>query len=438
MADQLKVLLIGGGGREHALAYAIHKSPLLEKLYIAPGNPGTETLGENIALNYDDRQELLSFVRDHNIDLTVVGPEDPLVGGIVDILEEQGHKAFGPSRYAAQLEGSKAFAKRFMKDYSIPTADYATFASDNFKEARSYLREEVSFPVVLKADGLAGGKGVFVCQTKEEALSNLDYIQADKKISKAAEKLVIEEFLEGEEASVFVISDGEEAKIIGNAQDHKRIGEGDTGLNTGGMGAYSPAPVVTNEVLEQVASEIIRPTIDGMIQEGAPYKGILYLGLMITGGGPKVVEYNCRMGDPECQAILPRLNSDWLQAMWNTVQGRLDEVKIELDDNYYCCVVMASDGYPGEYEKGKEIKGLDRLRDEDLVFHSGTKRQDGKILTDGGRVLSVVNHGDTLREAVNQTYQGVRKIHFENAYYRRDIAHKGMAREENQPGPDKG
>lgn len=430
MADQLNVLLIGGGGREHALAHAIHKSSLLKKLYIVPGNPGTEELGENVSLNYEDREELLSFISDHNIDLTVVGPEDPLVNGIVDVLEEEGHKVFGPSRDAARLEGSKAFAKQFMKDYSIPTAGYATFSNDNFDESRDYLKGEVAYPVVLKADGLAGGKGVFVCHTKEEALSNLDYIESDKKISKAADKLVVEEFLEGQEASVFVISDGEEAKIIGNAQDHKRIGEGDTGLNTGGMGAYSPAPVVTDGVLEQVSSQIIRPTIDGMEKEGYPYKGILYLGLMITENGPKVVEYNCRMGDPECQAILPRLNSDWLKAMWQTVQGRLDEVEIELDNNYYCCVVMASEGYPQEYDKGKEIKGLDRIRSDELVFHSGTKRENGKIISDGGRVLGVVNHGATLREAVDRTYHGVRKIHFENVYYRRDIAHKGIEREE--------
>ncbi|MDX1586447.1 MAG: phosphoribosylamine--glycine ligase [Balneolaceae bacterium] len=423
----MNVLLLGSGGREHALAWCINKSDKLDDLYIAPGNPGTAEVGTNVDLSLADFEAILNFIEDKEIELTVVGPEKPLVDGIVDYLEDKGHKVFGPSKQAAQLEGSKKFAKEFMKKNRIPTADYETFTQDEYDEAFEYIRDRDEYPVVLKADGLAGGKGVFICETEESVEQRLNQLKEDSKLSDAAETLVVEEFMKGEEASVFVLSDGQTAKVIHNAQDHKRIGEGDTGLNTGGMGAYCPAPVVTNEMRHRIEKEIVLPTISAMLLDDMPYKGILYCGLMITDKGPRVVEFNCRFGDPECQAVVPSLKSDLLELMDAASSGELAGHEIELDDLYRCCVVLASEGYPKTYETGKVIEGLDRISEDTNIFHAGTVSKDGQLLTDGGRVLSIVGAGETLQEAIKNTYAEVKKVSFENAYYRSDIGVKGLA-----------
>lgn len=422
---EYNVLLLGSGGREHAMAWGIAKSPLLANLFSAPGNPGTASLGENISITLSDFDGIWSFIQKNNIDLTIVGPEQPLVDGIVDFLEEKGHPVFGPKKQAAMLEGSKEFAKEFMNRHSIPTADYKVFEQEEFEQAADYIKEKNQYPIVLKADGLAGGKGVFIPETQKEALDVLQELKDNSSLKQAASKLVIEEFMKGEEASVFAISDGNSYKIIGNAQDHKRIGEGDTGLNTGGMGAYSPAPVVSKNILQKVEDEIIAPTIDGMREEGHPYTGILYCGLMITEVGPKVVEYNCRFGDPECQVILPRMQSDLLEVIIACTQSKLDEIEIRFDDEFKCCVVLASGGYPEGYEKGKEIFGLGNISDA-LVFHAGTKAKNGIIFTNGGRVLNIVGSGKSLDAAIQNTYKEIEKINFENAYYRTDIGAKGL------------
>ncbi|SMO68674.1 phosphoribosylamine--glycine ligase [Fodinibius sediminis] len=423
----LNVLLLGSGGREHAMAWSMAKSDRLDDLYIAPGNPGTAQLGENVDLALADFDAILAFVENNNIDLTVVGPEQPLVEGITDFLEAEGHKVFGPSRIAAQLEGSKKFANEFMKKNHIPTADFETYSQDEFDQALSVIKKKDNYPVVLKADGLAGGKGVFICETEEEVEKRLDELKENTRFGDAAETLVVEEFMKGEEASVFVISDGKTAKIIHYAQDHKRIGEGDTGLNTGGMGAYAPTPVLGKRMLQRIEKEVILPTVSAMLLDGNPYKGILYCGLMITEEGPKVVEYNCRFGDPECQAILPSLESDLLELMEAAADQRLDQKEVRIDDKYRCCVVLASKGYPLDYEKGKEITGIEDVSDDALVFHAGTKAEGGKIFTDGGRVMNVVGAGKTLPEAIKNTYSEVKKINFENKYYRSDIGAKGLA-----------
>ncbi len=420
------VLLIGGGGREHAIAWKLQQSDYLGKLFIAPGNPGTAQIGTNSDLHISDFEKVADFSIENKIDLVVVGPENPLVDGMADYLKDHNIPVFGPQKDAARLEGSKDFAKSFMEKYDIPTAAYKSFSSDNTEEALSYIDSRGVFPVVLKADGLAAGKGVFICDSREEAEIRLDQYRSDENLRKASGTIVVEEFMEGEEASVFVISDGFTAKVIHNAQDHKRVGDGDTGLNTGGMGAYCPAPVMNKDVSEQVEKEIIGPTITGMQMEESPYKGILYVGLMITSTGPKVVEYNCRFGDPECQVILPSLKNDLLDLMLSAEEQRLDQKEIQLDEKFRCCVVMASGGYPESYEKGKAIHGLDSVDEELLVFQAGTIQSDDALLSSGGRVLNVVGSGDTLREAIDHTYQNVEKIHFENAYYRTDIGAKGL------------
>jgi len=420
------VLLIGGGGREHSIAWKLNQSDLLGKLYVSPGNPGTDIIGENVQIDTGNFEKVFRFVNEHQIDLVIIGPEKPLVDGLADYLEDKGIPVFGPEKAAAQLEGSKEFAKEFMKKYEIPTAEYRTYSSDQFDDALAYIVNRNKFPVVLKADGLAAGKGVFICDSKEEAVKRFQQFSEDDTLRKASGKVVVEEFMEGEEASVFVISDGFSAKTLHHAQDHKRIGEGDTGLNTGGMGAYCPAPVLTKKIMERVEAEIIQPTITGMQLEECPYKGILYIGLMITDEGPKVVEYNCRFGDPECQAILPSLKNDLLDLIICTNEQRLDEKEIQIDDEYRCCVVIASGGYPVNYEKGKVIKGLHDIDSEALIFHAGTSRQNGEIITSGGRVLNIVGHGNTLQKAIDHTYENVKLIHFEDAYYRSDIGHKGL------------
>lgn len=420
------VLLLGSGGREHALAWGIAKSPHLGKLFIAPGNPGTESLGNNVELDSFDFNAVWNFIQSNSIHLTVVGPEQPLVEGIADFLEGKCHAVFGPRQQAAMLEGSKEFAKDFMKRHNIPTAGYEVFSQDEFDRAAEYIIEKGSYPIVLKADGLAGGKGVLIPENEADAISALEELQ-EGSLSNAASRLVIEDFMVGEEASVFAICDGNSYKVIGNAQDHKRIGEGDTGLNTGGMGAYSPAPIVTKELLKRVESEIIEPTISGMKAEGNPYQGILYVGLMITKEGPKVVEYNCRFGDPECQVIVPAMKSDLLNIIVSSTEGRLSETVIELDDLYRCTVVMVSGGYPESYKKEKVISGLENV-DKGIVFHAGTKNQGGTLVTNGGRVLNVVGEGSSLEEAIDNSYVQIKKISFEKAFYRRDIGAKGLKR----------
>jgi phosphoribosylamine--glycine ligase len=421
---KINVLLIGSGGREHALAWGIAKSPLLNTLFIAPGNPGTKSLGENVSLNVSNHAEVKQFVEEHDVKLTVVGPEQPLVEGIADFLEHAGHKVFGPKKAAAMLEGSKEFAKDFMARHQIPTAAYKVFDQDDFDAAAQYIKSQNSYPVVLKADGLAGGKGVLIPETEAEAMEALEELKTGS-LSGAASRLVIEEFMEGEEASVFAICDGNTFKVIGNAQDHKRVGEGDTGLNTGGMGAYSPAPIITAELLAQTEKEIIMPTIQGMKAEGYPYTGFLYVGLMITADGPKVVEYNCRFGDPECQVIIPRMESDLLEVLVASGEGKLAHSRISFDSKFRCTVVLASGGYPQSYEKGKVISGLGEVQ-QALIFHAGTKSDGEQIVTNGGRVLNVVGSGDTLQEAIDQTYAEITKISFEGSYYRSDIGAKGL------------
>lgn len=420
------VLLIGSGGREHAIAWKLKQSNNLGKLFIAPGNPGTDQAGTNVKLDTSNFSLVAQFVEEQSIDVVVVGPEAPLVRGLADFLVENNIPVFGPKKSAAMLEGSKEFAKEFMAKYNVPTADYAVFSNDEFDDALTFVQSKESYPVVLKADGLAGGKGVFICADEEEVKTRLAQLQQDASLKKAAGRLVVEEFMEGEEASVFVISDGHTAHIIHHAQDHKRIGDGDTGLNTGGMGAYAPAPVLTDEILERVQKEIIEPTITGMQLEESAYLGILYIGLMITEEGPKVVEYNCRFGDPECQVILPSLENDLLELILATTDQRLDEKSIQLTNQYTCCVVLASGGYPTKYETGKTIQGIENLDNDVFLFHAGTELKDRELLTSGGRVLNVVGRGNTLKEAIDHTYENVRKINFDGCYYRTDIGHKGF------------
>ncbi len=420
------VLLIGGGGREHALAWKLSQSELLKTLFIAPGNPGTSQFGKNISLDISDADRVVLFCRNKKVDLVVIGPEKPLVEGLADHLESHGISVFGPRKEAAKLEGSKMFAKKFMKKYEIPTASFKTFSSDKFDEALNYIEKRDRWPVVLKADGLAAGKGVFICESAEEAGQRLKQYRENDMLKEASDRLVIEDFMKGEEASVFVMCDGHSAKILHHAQDHKRIGDGDTGLNTGGMGAYSPAPIVDDHMLDRIEREIIAPTITGMQLEEAPYKGILYLGLMITPKGPKVVEYNCRFGDPECQVILPSLKNDLLDLMVASEEQRLDEKEIQVDELFRCCVVLASEGYPGSYQKGKRISGIENTDSNALIFQAGTALEHGELVTSGGRVMGVVGSGGTLQQAIDHAYDNVDKISFEGAYWRKDIGKKGL------------
>jgi len=425
--EQLNVLLIGSGGREHALAWAIAKSPILKKLYIAPGNPGTASLGENISLDLEDFDDVLAFAEDNEIDLVVVGPEQPLVDGITDYLTDYGINVFGPTKAAAALEGSKSFAKSIMQKYGIPTAGYEVFERHEIAKLESYLEEQAVYPVVLKADGLAAGTGVFICHNPVEAVEYIDRIMNDVNLSAAASLIVVEEFMQGEEVSVFAFSDGVTARYLMHAQDHKRIGDGDTGLNTGGMGAYAPAPVLDESGVKHVMDTIISPMIDAMGSEETPYVGMLYCGLMMTAEGPKVVEFNCRFGDPECQVMMPALKSDLLELMAMTVSGKLEYASIETHAGYYCSVVMASEGYPESYEKGFPITGLSEALKGASVFFSGVNDSgSGELITSGGRVLNVVGHGVTLKEAIDNAYHSVSQIKFANAYYRNDIGNKGL------------
>jgi phosphoribosylamine--glycine ligase len=421
----MNVLLIGSGGREHAIAWKLAQSKDLTKLYIAPGNPGTAQCGQNIPVGADDADKLLDFARQNDVGLVIVGPEDPLAAGLVDAFEAAGIKAFGPSADAAQLEADKAFAKQLMRSSSVSTAEGRTF--DRFSDAKAYIasRDE---PVVVKAAGLAKGKGVFVCDDPSDGILAAEQIMCDKVFGPAGDRIIVEDKLLGEEASILAFVDGRNIYVMESSQDHKPIGDGDTGPNTGGMGAYSPAPVVTEDLMNQITREILVPVVDGMNRNETPYKGVLYAGLMITGGGPRVLEFNVRFGDPETQPILARLKSDLLKVLLAVCNGTLDQITLEWDRRPAVCVVMASGGYPGDYEKGKKIVGLqeaERLEDV-IVFHAGTKDMNGDIVTNGGRVLGVTALGDTIQDAKARAYRAVDKIKFDGAYCRRDIADKAI------------
>ena len=419
----MNILVIGSGGREHALYWKLSESPQTEQIYAIPGNPG---MGASVAIALDDHAAILHFVKEHEIGLVVVGPEVPLMNGLVDELEAAGIRAFGPRANAAEIEGSKSFAKDLMKKYGIPTARYEVFTAA--EPARAYIRQEGA-PIVVKADGLAAGKGVIVAMTEQEALDAVDAIMEDHSFGDAGARVVIEEFMEGEEASLLAFTDGTMIRPMISAQDHKRAYDGDRGPNTGGMGTYAPAPVMTPEMTERAVEEVLKPTIAAMAKEGRVYRGCLYLGLMVTADGPKVVEFNARFGDPETQVVLPLLDSDLVAIMCACADGTLADVPIRWKDGAAVCVVLASGGYPGHYDKGQEIHGLaDAEAMGALVFHAGTAMKDGKLVTNGGRVLGVVGRGADISSAVDSAYAAATKISFKDAYYRKDIAHRALER----------
>lgn len=423
----MNILVVGGGGREHALVWKLAQSPKVEKIYCAPGNAGIAALAECLPISAEDVDGLVSKAVELAVDMVVVGPEAPLTMGLTDRLVAQGIRVFGANRKAAQIEGSKAFAKDLMKKNGIPTGDYEVF--EDYRAARNYV-EKKGAPIVVKADGLAAGKGVFPCQTKEEAFEALDRIMKAREFGTAGDKVVIEEFLTGEEASFLVFTDGRTILPLPSSQDHKAVHDGDRGPNTGGMGAYSPAPVVTPELEKEIMEKIMRPTIDGLAGEGCPYKGVLYAGLMIGEKGPQVLEYNARFGDPETQPLLMRLKSDLFEIFEAIVEGRLNEVKPKWSKKAAVCVVLAAEGYPGSYEKGRVIEGLDQAaqRKKVMVFHAGTAEKDGRIVTGGGRVLGVCALGDDVEAAISRAYKGVDDISWEGMHCRRDIGRKALDR----------
>ena len=416
----MKVLIVGSGGREHAIAYSVAKSKKADKIYCAPGNAGIGLLAECVPIGAMEFDKLVAFAKEKEIDLTIVGMDDPLVGGLVDELEAAGLRAFGPRKNAAILEGSKAFSKDLMKKYHIPTAAYETF--DSARDALNYL-EGASFPIVLKADGLALGKGVLICQDLSQAREGVRAIMEDKQFGSAGNRLVVEEFLTGREVSVLSYVDGKTIKTMTSAQDHKRAGDGDTGLNTGGMGTFSPSPFYTKEVDRFCREHIYQATVDAMAAEGRPFKGIIFFGLMLTEKGPRVLEYNARFGDPEAQVVLPRMKNDIIEVMEACIDGKLDSIELVFEDNAAVCVVLASQGYPVKYEKGFAVKGLERFEGQDscFCFHAGTKRAGEEIVTNGGRVLGVTAKGRTLKEARENAYKAAEWISFENKYMRHDI-----------------
>jgi len=426
----MNVLVVGGGGREHALAWKLAQSSKVERVYVAPGNAGTarEPKVENIAIDAGDVPLLVEFARSADIGLTVVGPEAPLVQGVADRFAEQGLRCFGPARSAARLEGSKEFAKDFLARHAIPTADYRTFTT--FKEARAYL-ENAALPIVVKADGLAAGKGVTVARSREEALEAARDCLEEERFGEAGRRVVIEECLEGEEASFICMVSGRQVMALASSQDHKARDDGDRGPNTGGMGAYSPAPVVDDAMHRRIMREVIEPTVRGLGTEGIPYLGFLYAGLMITADGtPRVLEFNCRFGDPETQPIIMRLDTDLLDLCEAAVDGRLNAMTVAWRPEAALGVVMAAGGYPADYEKGNAIDGLEAVDTGDVkVFHAGTRDSDGRIVTDGGRVLCVTALGETVRAAQTRAYEAVEKIHWQNCYYRRDIGARAVERD---------
>ena len=423
----MNILLVGSGGREHALAWKIRQSPLVTKLYIAPGNGGTALEGENVPIQADDIPALVAFAVDHSIGLVVTGPELPLVLGLKNALTKKGIPCFGPGAYAAQLEGSKGFAKSVMREAEVPTADFAIF--DDYKMARAYLAKQ-PMPVVIKADGLAAGKGVVIAANLDEGLQALKEMMQDKIFGSAGTRVVIEEALQGEEASFLAFCDGHTVVPLPSAQDHKRIGDGDTGPNTGGMGAYSPAPILTRKDYQATSDLVIKPIIQHLDSMDHPFKGVLYAGLMYTDKGPYVLEYNVRFGDPECQPLLARLDTDIVEIMLACEEGRLHEIDIAIKPEHCMCVVLAAEGYPGSYAKGMEITGIDEAETMEgvKVFQGGTRVENGKTVTAGGRVLGVTALGKDLATAKARAYEAVDKIHFQGKYYRKDIGDKGLAR----------
>ena len=416
----MKVLIVGSGGREHAIAVSVAKSPKVEKIYCAPGNAGIGLIAECVPIGAMEFDKLTAFAKEKEVDLVVVGMDDPLVGGLVDKLKEAGIRTFGPEKKAAILEGSKAFSKELMKKYGIPTAGYETF--DNAQDALNYL-EMVEFPIVLKADGLALGKGVLICNNLEEARQGVQTIMLDKQFGDAGNLLVIEEFMTGREVSVLSFVDGKTIKTMTSAQDHKRAYDGDQGPNTGGMGTFSPSPFYTKEIDDFCQKYIYQATVNAMAREGREFKGIIFFGLMLTEFGPRVLEYNARFGDPEAQVVLPRMKNDIIEVMEACIDGRLDEIDLQFEDNAAVCVVLASEGYPVKYEKGFLIHGLERFEGEDsyFCFHAGTKMSDQGIVTNGGRVLGITAKGRDLKEARANAYEAVQWVSFENKYMRHDI-----------------
>ncbi|TWT83148.1 Phosphoribosylamine--glycine ligase [Planctomycetes bacterium CA13] len=429
----MKVLIVGSGGREHALAWKISQSPRVETVFVAPGNAGTAVDAVNVPIEVTDIEGLVKFAKDELIDITVVGPEVPLVLGLVDAMQEEGLKVFGPSKAAAELEGSKVFCKNLLHAANVPTADYRAFRSAD--DASRYIKDRYSEPndpvnVVIKADGLAAGKGVIVCDTRSEALEAIDRIAHQREFGEAGKELIIEERLFGQEASVLAITDGETIMTLPAAQDHKPAHDGDTGPNTGGMGAYCPTPIVDEAMMEKVESDVLVPVVHAMKRARRPFKGVLYAGMMLTSAGPKVLEFNVRFGDPECQPLLMRLKTDLIDVIEATIDGRLGELgPLEWDERPSICVVMASEGYPGDYEKGRTIRGLDRAAElpDVKVFHAGTAIDDGRIYNTGGRVLGVTAIGNSISNAKLQAYTAVKEIRWEGAWCRKDISDKALA-----------
>lgn len=416
----MKVLIVGSGGREHAIAAAVAKSPKADKIYCAPGNAGIAELAECVPIAAMEFDKLVAFAKKESIDLTIIGMDDPLVGGVVDAFEAEGLRVFGPRKNAAILEGSKAFSKDLMKKYDIPTAAYENF--DSAEAALAYL-ETADFPIVLKADGLALGKGVLICNTLEEAKDGVKSIMLDKQFGSAGNRLVIEEFMTGREVSVLSFVDGKTIKTMTSAQDHKRALDGDKGLNTGGMGTFSPSPFYTKEVEEFCEKYVYQKTVDAMAAEGRTFTGIIFFGLMLTEKGPRVLEYNARFGDPEAQVVLPRMKNDIIEVMEACIDGKLDTIDLQFEDNAAVCVVLASEGYPVKYDKGLPIRGLENFKDKEgyYVFHAGTAMKDGQIVTNGGRVLGVTAKGKDLKEARANAYEAAKWIDFDNKYCRSDI-----------------
>ncbi len=425
----MNILVIGSGGREHAIVWKLKQRKQVETIFCAPGNPGISELAECVPIKANDIAGLKSYAMEQKIDLTIVGPEQPLVDGIVDEFVSMGLKIFGPSKFASQLEGSKIFSKQFMKRHNIPTAKFETFESYQHASAKEFL-SLCSLPIVIKADGLAAGKGVAICSTRDEANEILRQYFEEKVFADAGTRIVIEEFMEGEEASILALTDGKNFVTLSPAQDHKRVFDNDEGKNTGGMGAYAPAPIVTHKTLEQIKREIIQPTLEGMSSEGHPYKGCLYVGLMLTQDGPKVIEYNCRFGDPETQVVLPLLDEDLAELMLEVAEGKLNRTEIKLKNQSAVCVVLASGGYPDSYQTGKEISGFQdaSLLPDVMTFHAGTKTRNEILETNGGRVLGVTALADSLEQAIASVYQSVDKIYFEEMHFRRDIGSKGLQR----------
>ena len=414
------VLVLGSGGREHAIVWSLKNDENVDKVFCAPGNGGTMMHAQNLDVDINDNKDILRIIKNNDIDFTIIGPENPLDNGIVDFLNENGCKVFGPSKYASKLESSKIFARRFMDKYNIPQPCF--FECKNEEEVIS-VATKLGFPIVLKADGLAAGKGVIICYNQRDLDEALDIMFKDRKFGSAANRISVEECLKGQELSIFVVTDGENYKILNSAQDHKRIFDNDEGPNTGGMGAYCPSPLFDEKLREKVENRIIKPTINGMKKEGYPYKGFLYIGIMLVEGEPYMIEYNVRLGDPEAQVIIPMLDNDFLSVVELTIDEKIDLLDIKNKDGFTVTVILASDGYPDKYEKNKEILGLDNST---LIFHSGTKYEDDTYYTNGGRVLSVIGSGDTLKSAIDNAYYNVKKIKFQNMYFRNDIGIKGL------------